>query len=99
MLMFGINFQKHSKLDPAVDAVLNSMEIYGPESEEFETMIGRLERLKKLQSEERGGRISPDTMAIVAGNLLGILIMVKYERFNVLTSKGLGLLLRTQTNK
>jgi len=96
--MFG-NFQKkQSKLDEPIDAVLNSMQIYGPESTEYDELIGRLDRLTKMQSEERSSRVSPDTMAIVAGNILGILIIVAYEQKHVMVSKAVGMLLRSKSN-
>jgi len=98
MQMFG-NFQKkQSKLDEPIDAVLNSMQIYGPESTEYDELIGRLDRLTKMQSEERSSRVSPDTMAIVAGNILGILIIVAYEQKHVMVSKAVGMLLRSKSN-
>ena len=41
-------------------------------------------------------RVSPDTMAIVAGNLLGIALIVGHERMNVVTSKALGFVLKSK---
>jgi hypothetical protein len=58
--------------------------------------MGHLETVHELKSKKDRWRVSPDTMAIVAGNLIGIVIMVKYERFNVLTSKAKDMLLRPQ---
>ena len=96
--MFGIFQKQQSKLDEPIDAVLNSMQIYGPESTEYDELIGRLDRLTKMQSEERSSRVSPDTMAIVAGNILGILIIVAYEQKHVMVSKAVGMLLRSKSN-
>jgi len=96
--MFGIFQKQQSKLDEPIDAVLNSMQVYGPESTEYDELIGRLDRLTKMQSEERSSRVSPDTMAIVAGNILGILIIVAYEQKHVMVSKAVGMLLRSKSN-
>ncbi len=38
--------------------------------------------------------ISPDTVAIIAGNLLGILLILNYEKLNVVSTKALGFVLR-----
>lgn len=97
--MFGNYFQKReSKLEKPIDAVLNSMEIYGPETSEYNELVGQLERLTKMQSDERSSRVSPDTVAIVAGNILGILIVVAYEQKHVVVSKAMGMLLRTKSS-
>jgi hypothetical protein len=37
-------------------------------------------------------RVSPDTLAAVAGNLLGIIVIVGYENKHVITSKALSFL-------
>lgn len=72
------------------------MNTYGPDSEEYREAVSYLERLVRLKADERRIRITPDTMAIVLGNLLGILIIVAYEQKHVMVSKGLGLILRTK---
>ena len=93
-------FQKSpSKLDDTIDEVLQHMAGFDVDSEEHDNLMSKLERLIKLQSEERSGGISPDTLAVVAGNLLGILTIVAYEQKHVMVSKALGLILRSkQTN-
>ncbi|MET0786968.1 MAG: hypothetical protein ABWY25_09695 [Paenisporosarcina sp.] len=59
-------------------------------------MVDHLERLMKMKAEERRNRVSPDTMAIVGGNLLGILVIVAYEQKHVMVSRGLGLILKAK---
>lgn len=97
--MVNIFQRKPSKLDETIDEVLQHMAGSEVDSEEHDKMMTKLERLIKLQGEEHRGGISPDTLAIVAGNLLGILTIVAYEQKHVMVSKALGLILRTkQTN-
>lgn len=67
-----------------------------------EDMIAETEcRLKDIEIEERKKeldrrfKVSHDTLAIVAGNLIGIAIVVGYERAHVLTSKAFGNILKT----
>jgi hypothetical protein len=74
--------------------VLKKMQQYGPDNDEFPRLLDYLERLTRMKHEESRFRVSPDTMAIVAGNLLGILIIVAYEQKHVMVSKGLGQILR-----
>ncbi len=89
--MFG-KFRRDEQTiyDDPIIRILTEMDDYGPDSEEYLTLLPHLERLSKLKAETSPKRISPDTMVIVAGNLLGILIIVAYEQKHVMTSKGLG---------
>lgn len=86
--------KKFDALEEPINAVLNEMSLYGPDSEEFAAQLTHLERLNRLKTESRERKFSHDTMLIVAGNLLGILIVVMYEQKHVMTSKAFGLTLK-----
>lgn len=58
-------------------------------SEEYTTMSDNLSKLYKLRENDSRPRVSPDTLALVAGNLLGIVMIVGHERASVVTSKAL----------
>jgi len=82
--------EKPSIYDEPIAKVLDEMNTYGPGSEEFESNLSYLERLTSMKEKgKRIMRVSPDTIAIVAGNLIGILIIVAYEQSHPMTSKGL----------
>lgn len=88
---------EESDLNKVTFAVLNKMEDYGPDNDEFPRLLDYLERLHRMKEYESARfRVTPDTMAIVAGNLLGILIIVAYEQKHVVVSKGLGFILKTR---
>lgn len=59
-------------------------------------------RVKHYEAEEKKAelgrrfKVTHDTLAIVAGNLLGIAIVVGYERAHVLTSKAFANVLKTR---
>ncbi len=94
--MFG-QFTKKDKrtdLEKEIHSVLCNMSTYSPDSEEYTKQAENLERLYKAKSYEKDRRASPDTIAIVAGNLLGIALILGYEKANVLTSKALGFVVR-----
>lgn len=97
--MVNIFQKKESEYDKLITDLVDNMELMGQDSEEYKAAMEHLERLAKLRREDRGGRVSPDTLAVVAGNLLGILTIVAYEQKHVMVSKALGLILRSkQTN-
>lgn len=79
-----------SAYDKAIKDALKSMETFSPEDDEYPKHLAALEALTKLKRNKRPKfGVSPDTFAIVAGNLLGILIIVAYEQKHAMTSKGL----------
>ena len=82
--------EKTSIVDEPIERVLTEMNA-GPKSPEFEQNLSYLERLQELKAgERRHFRVSPDTIALVLGNLAGIVIIVVYENKHVMTSKAMG---------
>jgi len=77
-------------LDEPIEKILNNLRTLDPNSEQYSRNVVFLERLTKLKAETKlKFKVSPDTIAIVAGNLLGILIIVAYEQKHAMVSKGL----------
>ncbi len=81
-------------LDDQIDAILSAMDDAGVHSEEYPVLMSYLERLYKTKAETRQTPVSRDTLATVAGNLLGILLIVAYEQKHVMTSKGFSQIIR-----
>lgn len=73
--------------DEPIQKVLTEMHENGVETEEYSAAVRHLETLTKLRDETSPKRVSRDTMAIVVGNLLGILAIVAYEQKHVMTTK------------
>lgn len=79
------------KLNAASIRLLDDMQEQSTNSEEYSVMLAHLERVNALyESKDRVRKVDPNTMALIAGNLFGILIIVAYEQKHVLTSKGIG---------
>lgn len=90
--MFGpFRRDKDTYLDELITRVVDDMQMFGPESEEYPKLVTHLAALRKLEADKKPSRVSPDTVVIVLGNLLGILIIVMYEHTGVITSKALDL--------
>jgi hypothetical protein len=88
--------KKNNKLDIIVETVYDEMIIATPDSEEFKTQLENLERLTTLKSKKV--KVSHDTLAIVLGNLLCVLVVVMYEQKHVFTTKALGNVLKHNKN-
>lgn len=84
------------KLASAINDCLNELETYGPEDKRYLDTLNSLERLMEVRKNKKPAlRFSPDTMLIVAGNLLGILIIVHYERTHAMVSQAKNYTLKT----
>lgn len=90
----GIFGRKTTELDEARRQVLDRMRDVDVESDEWKELFQHVEKFTVLKAAEGRDKVSPDTLAMVAGNLVGILIIVGYEHGHVLVSRGLSFLLR-----
>lgn len=79
--------KKDDDLDNAIQAVHDSMTVYGPDSEEYRKLVETLEKLTALKQKKRWFKVDPNTLLLVLGNLLGILIIVAVEQNSVWRSK------------
>lgn len=86
-------FKERTHLEKEIDNLLIRMELC-TDSKEYTAMAENLERLFKAKSYETQSRISPDTIAIIAGNLLGILLIMNYEKASVITTRAIGFVLK-----
>jgi hypothetical protein len=87
-------FIKESKMDAEIRDVLDRIKDMDPYSEDYTKAVDNLEKLYKARSYDTHRHLSPDTLAIIAGNLLGIVIILGYEKANVITSKAVGFILK-----
>lgn len=92
--MFKFTKKKKTMLEQEIDEVLKEMGTMHTSSDEYVVTLERLERLYKLNEKKEVYRVSPDTLAVVAGNLLGIVMILHHEELNVVTSKALGFVLK-----
>lgn len=94
--MFGrTNKPTEPDYDPVVDKLMSELNEYGPDTEEFKAAMGYLDKIHKFRSNTKKG-VDANTIAIVAGNLAGILIIVGYERMHSVTTKALGYVIKSQ---
>lgn len=89
--------EKTTPIDEQIDAVLEEMHAVGVTAEEYSKLMSYLERLNEIKVKERQDPVSRDTLALIGGNLLGILLIVAYEQKHVMTSKGFSQIIRPKT--
>lgn len=96
--MFTRNRQNEpSLLDKAIADATLQLDYVPAYSEEYDKIVDRIERMYKLKEGNLPQRVSPDTLAVVLGNLLGIVVIVGYEQRHVVTSKALNFVMKAAT--
>jgi hypothetical protein len=78
-------------LERELEHCLKSLRAQVIGSEEHKKIMDATVTLHGLMDEDPPG-VSKDTVAIIAGNLVGILLIINYEQLHPLTSKALGLI-------
>lgn len=77
-------------LDAAISEVLVEMNGLNADSEEYAAAADQLVKLMKLKKEMNPSwRPSPDALVGAAGSVLGIVLILHFEKLGVITSKAL----------
>jgi hypothetical protein len=92
--MFSSKSYLYTPLEAAVNKALLDLNNHPVGSEEYQKSLDALTKLHKLKEEEKSSPVSRDTLAVIAANLLGIFMIIKHERVNVITSRAFGMLLK-----
>jgi hypothetical protein len=64
----------------------------GVDSKEYATILDHIVTLHGLQKDEETAGVNKNTLALIAGNLLGIFMIIRHEHVNVVTSRAISLL-------
>lgn len=84
-------FEKKTPEDTALDAAIEratlELKNVSPVSDEYAKITKQLSKLHALKQAEKPERVSKDTLALIAANLLGIAIIVSHERTHVIATK------------
>lgn len=85
-----------SLLDDALDKAIRALNNHPIGSKDYSDTLHVVSQLHEMKQREKSSSVSKDTMAIVGGNLLGIIMILKHEHVNVITSRAMNLLLRAR---
>jgi len=84
--MFNRPPKEKQPIDIAIDATFDA---YDPEGDDAHKHLKSLKLLHTMKAQTGPKAASADTKLMVAGNIVGILLIVGYERSHVVTSKAL----------
>lgn len=94
--MFNAKPDNKVGVTEAINSLLEELSGHTSESQEYAQIVDQLTKLYALKEVDHkvgsNKRVSADTLAIVGGNIIGIVLIVGHERANMLTSKALTLL-------
>jgi membrane-associated HD superfamily phosphohydrolase len=87
---------KPTVLDETIDAALAELKDIKTTDPAYQTTMNSVKELYKLKEQTTPKRVSPDTMAMIFGNLAGIVLILNYEQAHVVTSKALSFVLKSK---
>lgn len=76
-------------LDKALDRVLLDMQNHSVVSAEYAKMVDQLSKLHALKVANTKMRVSNDTLATIVANLAGIVLILHFEKVQIVTSKAM----------
>jgi len=95
--MFARKPRNDSGLTEIINTLQDRMLKTDVESDAFHKMADQLSKFYKLKElEATPRRVKPDTLALIAGNLVGIVLILNYEKAGIVTSKALSFVLRAR---
>lgn len=94
--MFNRKPQTKSALDDAIDELITSLRGLDVLDDKYTSTVESIDTLMKLRSSTATERVSKDTLAIVAANLAGIVLVLEYEHARALSSKALTFIMKAR---
>lgn len=84
----------NTKFNQEIDRVLGVLEQHDPTSEEYLAGAESLRTLCDARAKKPGFPVEPEALMRLAGNLAGILLILQYERLNVISTRALGFIIK-----
>lgn len=83
-------------LESELEHLIGALKITTVDDAKYAQTLTAIERLYQMMDDKKSSKVSPETRASIAANLVGILMIIKHERVNVITSKALGFVIRSR---
>ena len=96
--MFGDKeIPRHQRLlEEELVRVLAELPMHQAGSQEYAKLMNSVERIHSMMDVKSPSPVSRETLLTVGANILGILLIIKHEDVNVITSKALGFVIRVK---
>jgi hypothetical protein len=83
-----------TSLEIALDRAIRELGHYPIGSANYLETMEIVLKLHRMKEEEKSESVSKNTLLVVAGNLLGIVLIINHEYFHPVMSRAMGLLLK-----
>jgi len=98
-MIFTKKKNEKTNLEKEIDRLSETLSYTDMDTDEYDDIVSKIERLTSIKeklekAKVNEDKVSKDTLAVVAGNLLGIALILGYERINIITSKALNFVIR-----
>lgn len=87
--MMFIRKKNEDKLEVLIEELSTEMSGKDGASEEYTKMVDNMVKLNEASVDKRKLGVSKDTLLIVGGNLLGILIIMAYEKKDIISTQAM----------
>lgn len=81
-------------MDEEIARLTAKLSTMQPLSEDYSKTVDLITKLTKARAEKNERAISMDTILTVGANILGMLLVLNYERLNVITSRAITMVWR-----
>jgi hypothetical protein len=82
-------FEGPGKLEEEIDRVTTLLGEEEIGTDSYEKKLNALTKLWKIKAEDKSDRISKDTLLVAGVNLLSIVLILRHEHLNIITSKAM----------
>ena len=90
--MFSTREPTHLEIE--VDRAVRELKNHPIGSEEYVKTLDSIVKLHKMKEEEKPKFVSRDTLVLVGANLLGIMMIIRHEHMNVITSRAMNMVIK-----
>lgn len=84
-----INGDKNT-VDLEIDALLEEMAVEHGDTDKYKKLADNLKTLYEIKATSKKTRIDPNTIVTAGASLAGILLVLNYEKVDIITTKALG---------
>jgi hypothetical protein len=81
-------------LEKEIDRATRELVNHPIGSQEYMQTLSAIVDLHKMKEAEKPSYVSKDTLALVGANLLGIIMIIRHEHMNVITSRAMNMVIK-----
>jgi len=84
---------RRTALEKEIETVIKTLSKLKPSDDMYTTATDNLEKLYNMKSKD-SRKVSPDTMAVVVGSIVGTVLVLYFEKTGAITTKAVSWILR-----